>query len=80
MDVHLKPTEGMNEESKASRRLLNTKAVADYLSVHPRTILRYVQQGRLRAIRLSSLSLRFEPSDLENFISNLATVESDATR
>jgi excisionase family DNA binding protein len=51
-----------------SERLLTTRAVADYLSLSPETVLRRYRTGELVGIRLASNVLRFRESDVEAFL------------
>ena len=51
-----------------SDRLLTTRAVAEYLSLSPETVLRRYRAGELVGIRLASNVLRFRESDVEAFL------------
>lgn len=47
-------------------KLLTIKEVADYLRVSERSVLRYIEAGRLKAIKVGYW--RVKESDLQNFI------------
>lgn len=48
--------------------LLTKKQAAEFLNVSTRTVNRYVELRGLKAIRLSSQTVRFEREELERFI------------
>jgi excisionase family DNA binding protein len=48
-------------------KLLTLKEVAKYLRVSERSVLRYIEAGRLKAIKVGYW--RIKEKDLENFIS-----------
>ena len=41
--------------------------VADYLGVHPHTIYRYLQEGRIKAVRIGS-TYRFTAHDINEYV------------
>jgi excisionase family DNA binding protein len=47
---------------------MTTRAVAEYLSLSPETVLRRYRTGDLPGIRLASNVLRFRESDLEAWL------------
>ncbi len=44
---------------------LNTKEAAEYLRTSPKQVRKWVYQGKIRAYKLLSKSLRFRRSDLD---------------
>jgi len=48
-------------------RLLTAREVADTLRLHPNTVYRLVETGRLKCIRRPGLGLRFRPLDIEKW-------------
>jgi excisionase family DNA binding protein len=50
-------------------RFLRTRETAAVLSVDRATVLRLVERGQLKAIRLGSNALRFDIADIEDFVS-----------
>ncbi|MDH3045344.1 helix-turn-helix transcriptional regulator [Gordonia alkanivorans] len=54
--------------SRARRRHLSLQDVAAELGVSDRTVRRYVANGDLRAIRVSSRIIRIDPADLDAFL------------
>jgi excisionase family DNA binding protein len=57
----------MNDE------LLTVEQVAERLQLHPDTVRRYVREGKLRAVRLSSTALRIRSSELDRFLKERET-------
>ena len=51
--------------------LLTTRQVADRLGVSPATVLRRWRAGELPGYRLGSNVLRFDPAELEAWLSSL---------
>lgn len=54
-------------------RLLTARQVAGQLGVSPATVLRWVRQGDLAAIRLPSGALRFPETALDDWLAARAT-------
>lgn len=48
-------------------KLVNTRAAAEVLQCHPKTVLLYGRTGRLHPVRRSSRFLRWRVSELEKF-------------
>lgn len=61
----------------AIEELLTSDEVAKLARVHPSTVLRWAQSGRIPAVVLGDRSYRFRVSDVEKFLSP-APVPSDA--
>ena len=61
--------EACRRSSRPGRRVTVRKA-AEVLGVHPRTISRYVQEGKLHAIRLSKRRIRYDLNEVERFAMN----------
>lgn len=51
-----------------SDRLLTTRQVAQLLGLSPATVLRRWRDGTLPGYRLASNVLRFDPSDIEDYL------------
>ena len=49
-------------------KLLKPKQVAKELQIHINTLYRYIDEGRLKAVRMGGL-LRIKETDLDDFIS-----------
>ena len=49
-------------------RLLTVDEVADLLQVHPRTVRREIDRGKLIAVRLSQRVVRIKESTLRSYI------------
>ena len=47
--------------------LYTVSQVADYLGVHPHTIYRYLQEGRIKAVRIGS-TYRFTAHDINEYV------------
>jgi excisionase family DNA binding protein len=58
---------------RASQRLLTIADVADHCQVSPRSVRRWIDNGRLRAIRLGR-SIRVSEGDLARFLSHCQTI------
>jgi predicted DNA-binding transcriptional regulator AlpA len=54
------------------KRLISRREAAEMLAVNPRTISRYERQGRLKPIKLSSRTTRYDLADVIAFIANAA--------
>jgi excisionase family DNA binding protein len=54
-------------------RLLTARAVAELLGVCPETVLRWIRDGDLPAIRLSRGAIRIDESELEGWLMERAT-------
>jgi excisionase family DNA binding protein len=54
----------MNQET----RLLTVREVAERLSVTPRTVHRYLADGKLPRVQLSERAVRIRETDLQAFI------------
>ena len=53
--------------------LLSAREVADMLGMSPETVLRWVRQGKLPAIRLPGGAIRFREDDLDGWLAERAT-------
>ena len=53
--------------------LLNVREVAEYLHVSERSVLRYIEVGKLKASKVGSW--RIKPSDLENFLKKTGNIK-----
>jgi len=49
--------------------LFTTEQVSRLLQIHPLTVLRYIKDGKLKAIKLGRI-YRIRESDLNNFLEN----------
>jgi excisionase family DNA binding protein len=49
-------------------KLLDAEQVAKILGKHPRTVLVLAQEGKLPAVRLGHRTVRFQASDVQNYI------------
>jgi excisionase family DNA binding protein len=58
--------------------LLSTNQVAERLSVHQKTVFKWLAQGKLRAVRFGARCTRFRESDIEAFIAT-GTVSAPAS-
>jgi|tagenome__1003787_1003787.scaffolds.fasta_scaffold20789362_3 excisionase family DNA binding protein len=56
---------------------LTTADVAERWDLHTRTVLRYVEQGRLSAIRLPGGMLRFTLAEIEQREASWSTISAD---
>lgn len=56
---------------------MKKRDVADMLNVSTRTIGRYVKLGWLKPIRISEQVVRFDPGDLERFLSDASPKSSE---
>ena len=54
--------------------LLRTGELAVRLNVHPRTVRRWVEAGRLRAIKLPGGQFRFDPADVRTALARGGTI------
>ncbi len=54
-------------------KLFTTEQVAEYLQVHPLTVLKYIKAEQLKAIRLGKRAYRIRESDLQRFLSESST-------
>lgn len=59
--------------------LLSVKQVAYILKVHPLTIRRYINDKRLKAVKLGG-NIRIEESELQNFHKDIAPAEKTKSR
>lgn len=55
--------------------LYTVSQVADYLNVHPHTVYRYLQEGRLKAVRIGQ-TYRFTPENINEYIASCAVDNS----
>jgi excisionase family DNA binding protein len=64
--------------------LLTARDVAELVDVHVETVLRWVRQGLIPAVRLPGGAIRFRPEELEAWLAEHATAppgrEARATR
>ena len=59
----------LNSHENELSRMLTVNEVAHFLHVHPSTVRRWEQQGRLKSHRLGPKgSIRFKREDIVNFI------------
>jgi excisionase family DNA binding protein len=56
-----------------SARLLTARHVAEHLGLTPETVLCWVRDGKLPAIRLPSGQIRFREADLDAWLEQRAT-------
>lgn len=70
---------GSGPHAAPPRPLLDYHAASTVLGVSIRTIYELVQTGNLRAVRVLR-RVRFDPSDLEQFIANAKSVRRSAAR
>jgi excisionase family DNA binding protein len=56
-----------------SGRLLTARHVAEHLGLTPETVLCWVRDGKLPAIRLPSGQIRFREADLDAWLEQRAT-------
>jgi excisionase family DNA binding protein len=56
-----------------SGRLLTAREVAEMLAVSTETVLRWVRQGKLPAIRLPGGAIRFREADIDRCLKGWAT-------
>lgn len=55
--------------------LYTTREVAEKLHIHINTLYRYIDEGRLKAVRMGGL-IRIKESDLEIFLSKSTAIET----
>lgn len=53
--------------------LLTTRETAKRLHLHPETVLQWVREGKLPAMKLPSGAIRFDPDQLEAWLRGRAT-------
>ncbi|WP_191498640.1 helix-turn-helix domain-containing protein [Mycobacterium simulans] len=58
---------------KPQGRLLSTAQAAEYLGISVRTLFNYRQAGKLSAYRVGEKLWKYDPADLENFVSKKAS-------
>jgi excisionase family DNA binding protein len=56
-----------------SDELLTIEQVASELQLHPDTIRRYIREGKLKGVRISSTVVRVKRSELDKFIQDRST-------
>lgn len=49
---------------------------AEQLGIHPRTLRRYIRDGRLTVMRLSAQVVRIRPDDIEDFLDDNIKIET----
>lgn len=49
-------------------RLMGMEAAARFLDISPRTLRRWVREGRIRAYRVGPRLVRFSPADLKQLV------------
>jgi excisionase family DNA binding protein len=59
---------------------LKPEDIANHFGVEPVTVLDWVKQGRLTALKLSGKVIRFRPSDVAKFIAASETKAAAAAR
>lgn len=52
---------------EAPEKLYTVKEAAELLGCHPKSIFRYIREGRLEAVKIGSKSTRIPSSALKNF-------------
>jgi excisionase family DNA binding protein len=60
--------------------LLTAREIGDLLGVSTETVLRWVRQGKLPAIRLPGGAIRFREDEVEAWIAERATKVADSAR
>lgn len=55
---------------EAPERLYTVQEAAARLSCHPKSIFRYIREGRLTAIHIGQRGTRIADSEIQHFISN----------
>lgn len=55
---------------------LPIQAAAERLGIHPRTLRRYISDGRLTAVRYTSQVVRIKLSELERFLGENIRIET----
>jgi excisionase family DNA binding protein len=64
-----RPTAAAGEGHRGSpQRLLTVREVAEFLQVHPKTVLRFTRSEGLPCLRLRA-RLRFDPADVVRWVS-----------
>lgn len=62
----MNPTSGLSSPSLIDNfKWLNTKEAAEYLRTNPKQIRKWVYEGKLKAYKLFSKSLRFKRQELD---------------
>jgi excisionase family DNA binding protein len=61
------------KEIDVSDELLTIEQVASELQLHPDTIRRYIREGKLKGVRISSTVVRVKRSELDKFIQDRST-------
>lgn len=61
------------------RELLTLKQVAEWLQVSDRTVLRMIDDGKLRGVKVGR-QWRFDATEVENYLSSLAMTTTDMDR
>jgi excisionase family DNA binding protein len=56
-----------------TRRFLSINEVAAPLDVNPRTVLRWISDGQLKAYRVGSALIKIDTADLDNVVRPLPT-------
>lgn len=65
---------GLSWKEAPRLALMTVKQVAEHLNVNPRTVLRLIERGDLKAIKVSS-RWRVDPDDLRDYMERQATQE-----
>lgn len=55
-------------DANDSQTWLSINDAAQHLGVHPRTLRRYIRDGKLNAMRLSHQIVRIRPTDMDTFL------------
>ena len=63
--------------SELSRRLASIEAAANYLSVNPRTIRRYIAAGRLQGYRAGNRLIRVDLNEVDAMLRPVPTTDGD---
>lgn len=58
----------MNTQNNSSEKLLTINEVAEILSVHPETLRRWDNLGKLKAVRVGQGHRRYKRSDIDKLL------------
>jgi len=67
-----------NKGAQVATALWTRRQVANRLNCHTETVKRYDHAGILTAIRLNSRVVRYDPTDVERFISQARNIQAAA--
>lgn len=60
------------------RRLMDVAATAKVMDVHPATLYRWARQRKIPCVRIGARVIRFDPSEIEKYISKNSVEASEA--